>query len=129
MPRSTKRPGQSAPKEEKSKAPAKPPVSPAKLRELRKEAKVVRQQVALDREQIKAESRQVVEEAATAGKLTKLTLLLRADEQHVLEALDQYATEHGLRSRNQVLRAALSQLLGVDLDQPHWGWPAGRPRQ
>lgn len=129
MPRSTKRPSQSAAKKEGGKAPAKPPISPAKLRELRKEAKIVRQQVALDRGQINAESRQVVEEAATAGKLTKLTLLLRADEQHVLEALDRYATEHGLHSRNQVLREALSQLLGVDLDQPHWGWPAGRPRQ
>jgi hypothetical protein len=60
--------------------------------------------------------------------LTKLTLLLRPDEKRVLDALDRYASEHGLRSRNQVLRAALSQLLHIDLDQPHWGWPAGKSR-
>src|SRR6516162_2220788 len=27
----------------------------------------------------------------------------------------------------QVLRAALASLLKVDLEQPHWGWPAGKP--
>jgi hypothetical protein len=33
-----------------------------------------------------------------------------------------------LKSRSQVLRAALSQLLKIDLEQPHWGWTAGRRR-
>lgn len=128
MSRSTR--SQSHPDRKKGdkKAPGKPSASPAKLRELREQAKVVRQQVAQDREQIAAESREAVKEAVAAGKLTKLTLLLRPEEQHVLEALDRFAAEHGLRSRNQVLRAALSQLLSVDMDQPHWGWPAGRRR-
>jgi hypothetical protein len=102
--------------------------SPAKLRALRAQAKVVRQQVAGDREQIAAEARDAVTEAVAQGTLTKLTVLLRPDEKPVLDALDRYASEHGLKSRNQVLRAALAQLLGIELDQPHWGWPAGKPR-
>jgi hypothetical protein len=103
-------------------------VSPAKLRALRVKAKTVRQQVAVDRDQIAAEARTAVADAVANGRLTKLTLLLRPDEQPVLDALDQYASEHGLKSRNQVLRAALAHLLDMDLDQPHWGWPAGKPR-
>jgi hypothetical protein len=103
-------------------------LSAAKIRELRAKAKVIRQQVARDRDQIAAESRKAVADAVANGRLTKLTLLLRADEKPVLDALDRYAAEHGLRSRNQVLRAALARLLNMDLDQPHWGWPAGKPR-
>src|SRR5258708_1733700 len=107
----------------------KPPkVSAAKLRELRATAKAVREQVAGDRAQIAAEARAAVADAVASGRLTKLTLLLRPDEQAILDALDRYATEHGLKSRNQVLRAALAQLLNIELDQPHWGWPAGKPR-
>lgn len=109
-----------------AKKPTK--VSPEKIRELRAKAKTVRQQVALDREQIASEARAGVADAVASGQLTKLTLLLRADEQPVLEALDRYAAEHGLKSRNQVLRAALAHLLDIDLGQPHWGWPAGRKR-
>ncbi len=103
-------------------------VSPAKLRELRAKAMTVRQQVALDREQIAAEARQAVSDAVAGGHLTKLTLLLRPDEQSVLDALDHYASEHGLKSRNQALRAALACLLNIQLDQPHWGWPPGKRR-
>jgi hypothetical protein len=103
-------------------------VSPAKLRALRAKAKAVRQQVASDREQIAAEAREAVAVAVARGALTKLTVLLRPDEKPVLDALDRYAAEHGLKSRNQVLRAALARLLDIDLDQPHWGWPAGKPR-
>jgi metal-responsive CopG/Arc/MetJ family transcriptional regulator len=61
--------------------------------------------------------------------LTKLTVLFRPDEQNVLDALDRYGLQHGLKSRSQVLRAALSQLLNIDLEQPHWGWTAGRRRR
>ena len=86
------------------------------------------QQVARDSVQIAAEARTAVAEAVASGKLTKLTLLLRPDEQAILDALDHYASEHGLKSRNQVLRAALARLLNVEIDQPHWGWPAGKPR-
>jgi len=103
-------------------------VSPAKIRELRRKAKSVRQQVAGDREQIAAEARRAVADAIASGRLTKLTLLLRPDERPILDALDHYAAEHGLKSRNQVLRAALAQLLKIKIDQPHWGWPAGKPR-
>ena len=107
----------------------KPPkVSAAKLRELRTKAKAVREQVAGDRDQIAAEARTAVADAVASGRLTKLTLLLRPDEQPILDALDHYASEHGLKSRNQVLRAALAQLLNIEMDQPHWGWPAGKPR-
>ena len=109
-----------------AKKPAK--VSPVKIRELRAQAKTVRQQVARDRDQIDAEARTAVAAAVASGRLTKLTLLLRPDEQPILDALDQYAAEHRLKSRNQVLRAALAHLLNIELDQPHWGWPAGKPR-
>src|ERR1051325_1192110 len=95
-------------------------VSPAKIHELRAKAKIVRRQVAQDRDQIAAEAGTAVAEAVASGRLTKLTLLLRADEQPVLDALDHYASEHGLKSRNQVLRAALAHLLNIELDQPHW---------
>ena len=70
------------------------------------QAKTVRAQVTLDRDQIAAEARTAVAEAVASGRLTKLTLLLRPDEQPILDALDRYAAEHGLKSRNQVLRAA-----------------------
>jgi hypothetical protein len=103
-------------------------VSPAKLRELRARAKTVRQQVAHDHEQIAAEACAAVADAVASGRLTKLTLLLRPDEKPILDALDRYAAEHGLKSRNQVLRAALAHLLNIELDRPHWGWPAGKPR-
>src|SRR3954463_13155087 len=114
------------PRQTDAKKPAT--VSPAQLRELRAQAKTVRQQVANDREQIAAEARTAVADAVASGQLTKLTLLLRPDEQPILDALDHYATAHGLKSRNQVLRAALAQLLNIELDQPHWGWPAGKAR-
>jgi len=84
--------------------------------------------VAQDGEQITAESRQAIDDAVRDGKLTKLTVLFRPDEQNVLDALDRYGSQHGLKSRSQVLRAALSQLLHIDLEQPHWGWTAGRRR-
>jgi hypothetical protein len=100
-----------------------------KLLELREKAKEVRQQVALDREQIQLEAQDVLKSAIADGKLTKLTLLLRADEQAVLQAVDAYASAHGLKSRNQVLRAALAGLLGIDLSQPHWGWVKGKGRK
>ncbi len=103
-------------------------VSQAKLRALRKQAKTVRRQVAQDGEQIAAESRQAIDDAVRDGKLTKLTVLFRPDEQNLLDALDRYGSQHGLKSRSQVLRAALSQLLHIDLEQPHWGWTAGRRR-
>jgi hypothetical protein len=121
MRRVTKKPGQTG-----AKKPSK--VSAAKIRELRAKAKTVREQIAGDRDQIAAEARTAVADAVASGRLTKLTLLLRPDEQPILDALDHYASEHGLKSRNQVLRAALAQLLNIDLDQPHWGWPAGKPR-
>jgi hypothetical protein len=103
-------------------------VSPAKIRDLRETAKAIREQVANDSDQIAAEGRAAIADAVASGRLTKLTLLLRPDEQTILDALDRYAADHGLKSRNQVLRAALAHLLNVDLDQPHWGWPAGKPR-
>jgi hypothetical protein len=106
--------------------PAK--VSRAKLRALRAEAKTVRRQVDRDRDQIAAEARDAVADAVASGRLTKLTMLLRPDEKNVLAALDRYASEHKLKSRNQVLRAALSQLLHIEINQPHWGWPAGKSR-
>jgi hypothetical protein len=46
-----------------------------------------------------------------------------------MQAIDEYATTHGLKSRNQVLRAALANLLKIDLDKPHWGWTKGRARK
>ena len=110
------------------KPAARKAVSQAKLRALREQAKTVRRQVAQDGEQIAAESRQAVDDAVRDGKLTKLTVLFRPDEQNVLDALDRYGSRHGLKSRSQVLRAALSQLLNIDLEQPHWGWTAGRRR-
>jgi hypothetical protein len=104
-------------------------VSAAMLRKLRQTAKSVRNEVAQDREEIAAEARDVIATAVAAGKLTKLTLLLRQDEQRVLAAIDEYARIHGLKSRNQVLRAALANLLNVDLNRPHWGWTKGRARK
>jgi len=116
-------------KQSRQTAAKKPPeVSPAKIRELQAKAKTVREEVARDRDQIAAEAREAVADAVASGRLTKLTLLLRPDEQPILDALDQYASDHGLKSRNQVLRAALAHLLNIELDQPHWGWPAGKPR-
>ncbi len=103
-------------------------VSSATLRKLRRTAKTVRDQIANDRDQIAAEARQVIAKAVAEGKLTKLTLLLRPDEQTVLDAIDEYAKAHGLKSRNQVLRSALANLLKIDLAQPHWGWTKGRLR-
>src|SRR6266853_1198762 len=99
------------PRQTSAKKPAK--VSPAKIRELRETAKTVREQVARDSDQIAAEARTAVADAVASGRLTKLTLLLRPDEQHILDALDRYASEHGLKSRNQVLRAALARLLNI----------------
>lgn len=104
-------------------------VAAATLRKLRETAQTVRAQVARDRAQIAAEARDVVTDAVARGKLTKLTLLLRPDEQAVLNAIQEYATAHGLKSRNQVLRAALAKLLNINLDQPHWGWAKGRARK
>jgi hypothetical protein len=115
------------PRQPAAKNPAK--VSPAKIRELRAQAITVRQQVAGDREQIAAEGHTAVANAVATGRLTKVTLLLRPDEQPILDALDQYASEHGLKSRNQVLRTALARLLNIEVDQPHWGWPSGKPRK
>jgi hypothetical protein len=111
-----------------SSAKKRAQVSPAKLRALRTKAKTVRQQVASDRDQIAAEAHEAIADGVAQGRLTKLTLLLRPDEKQVLDALDRYAAEHGLKSRNQVLRAALAHLLDMEMDQPHWGWPAGKPR-
>jgi hypothetical protein len=112
-----------------AKKPAgRKPVSQAKLRALREQAKTVRREVGQDGEQIAAEARQAIDDAVREGKLTKLTVLFRPDEQNVLDALDRYGSQHGLKSRSQVLRAALSQLLDIELDQPHWGWTAGRRR-
>lgn len=112
-----------------TKTPAgKKPVSQATLRKLRKRAKTVRREVGKDREQIEAEAQEVIKDAMAQGKLTKLTVLLRPDEQGVLDAMDRYGTKHGLKSRSQVLRAALAHLLKIELDQPHWGWTAGRQR-
>ena len=59
-------------------------VSAAKLRALRAKAKIVRQQVAGDRDQITAEAREAVADALARGTLTKLTVLLRPDEKCVL---------------------------------------------
>jgi hypothetical protein len=101
-------------------------VSQAKVRALRAKAKTARQQVA--RDQIAAEARDAVANAVAQGRLTKLTVLLRPDEKQVPDALDRYAAEHGLKSRNQVLRAALAHLLDLEMEQPPWGWPAGKPR-
>jgi hypothetical protein len=106
----------------------KNPVPVSKLRALREQAELVRQQVAQDREQIAAEAQQVVNAAVQEGKLTKLTVVFRPDEQNILAALDRYGSQHGLKSRSQVVRAALSRLLEIDLAQPHWGWTAGRRR-
>ena len=58
-------------------------VSPAKIRELRAKAKTVRQQVARDRDQIATEGRAAVADAVASGRLTKLTLLLRPDEESI----------------------------------------------
>ena len=121
MPRVAKRPRQTG-----AKKPAK--VSAAKIQELRAKAKTVREQVAGDRDPIAAEARTAVADAVASGRLIKLTLLLRPDEQSILDALDHYASEQGFKSRNQVLRAALAHLLNIELDQPHWGWPAGKAR-
>ena len=104
-------------------------VSAATLRQLRAKAKTVRAQVAIDREQIAVEARAAVDDAVARGQLVKLTLILQMDEKPILEALDRYASNHGLKSRNQVLRAALAHLLDIDVGQPHWGWPAGKPRK
>ena len=120
----------SKPQRQSAKKPAaRRAVSQRKLRALREEGKIVRRQVAQDGEQISAEARQAVDDAVREGKLTKLTVLFRPDEQNVLDALDRYGLQHGLKSRSQVLRAALSQLLNIDLEQPHWGWTAGRRRR
>lgn len=105
------------------------PVSESRLRALREQAKRVREQVAGDREQIAVEAREAVADAVQEGKVTKLTVLFRSDEQNILDALDRYGSEHGLKSRSQVIRAALSKLLHMDLAQPHWGWTAGRRRR
>jgi hypothetical protein len=103
--------------------------SAATLRKLRQAARAVRSQVAQDREAIAAEARDVIATAVAQGKMTKLTVLLRQDEQPVLAAMDEYAATHGLRSRNQVLRAALANLLKIELNRPHWGWSKGRARK
>ena len=121
MPRITK------PRQPKKNGKQKP-VSESKLRALREQAKRIRRQVVQDREQIAAEAREAVADAVREDKLTKLTVLFRSDEQNVLDALDRYGSEHGLKSRSQVIRAALSKLLNLDLAQPHWGWTAGKRR-
>jgi vacuolar-type H+-ATPase subunit E/Vma4 len=97
------------------KSSHKKAVPNAKLRELREQAKRVREQVAQDVEQIAVEARRAVDDAIREGKLTKITVLFRPDEQIVLDALDQYGSQHGLQSRTQVVRAALSKLLNIDL--------------
>src|SRR5712692_9379093 len=92
------------PQRRPSKKPAaRRPVSQSKLRALREQAKTVRRQVAQDGEQIAAESRQAVADAIREGKLIKLTVLFRPDEQNVLDGLDRYGSQHGLKSRSQVL--------------------------
>ena len=111
--------GRIAKQPRKSAAKNSAKVSSAKIRELRAQAITVRQQVALDRDQIAAEARTAVAEAVANGRLTRLTLLLRPDEQPILDALDHYALEHGLKRREQVLRAALARLLNIELDPPH----------
>src|SRR5437868_1465278 len=77
-----------------------PKVSAAALRKLRQTARTVRTQVAQDCQQIAEERGDVIADAVAQGKLTKLTVLLRRDEQAVLQAIDAYATAHGLTSRN-----------------------------
>ncbi len=41
--------------------------------------------------------------------------LLKAEEAHVLEAMDSYAALHSLHGRRAVVREALANLLGIDI--------------
>jgi hypothetical protein len=93
--------------------------STAALRKLRETAKTLRNQVAQDQDQIAEEAQDVIATAVAQGNLTKLTVHLRHDERPVLQAIDEYATTHGLIGRNQVVRAALAKLLNIDLNRPH----------
>ena len=82
-----------------AKKPAK--VSPAKLRELRAKAKTVREEVARDRDQIAAEAHTAIADAVADGRLTKITLLLRPDEQAILDALDRLNSKESARGDAQ----------------------------
>ena len=88
------------------------PVSEERLRELRERSKQVREQVAADRDQIIAEGREVIASSVASGRLVKF--LFRPEEQQLLDAVDRYAVEHQLQSREQVIRAALGKLLNSD---------------
>ena len=83
-----------------------------RLQQLRERSKQVREQVAADRQQIEAEGRDVIASAVASGRLVKF--LFRPEEQQLLEAVDRYAVEHHLQSREQVIRAALGKLLSTD---------------
>lgn len=97
-------------------------LSPEKLKELRNKAKLDRVSVAADRDRIATEAKEVIEEAVASGKLFRVAAVFRADEEaEVKQALTAYASEHGLQSYSQVVRAALSQLLGLNLAENKWG--------
>jgi len=58
----------------------------------------------------------------------RIDTVFSPDETYVVDAVDDYAEEHGLLSRGAVVRIALAKLLKVEIDVPHVGWPPGRKR-
>jgi hypothetical protein len=82
---------------------------------LRIASRDVRKKVAEDRGQIAAEAEEVIREAEANGKLQVLRVLFQPSEREILEAIDAYASRHGLNSRSQVVRIALGRLLEMEI--------------
>lgn len=59
----------------------------------------------------------------------RVKAVFRESEADVLTAIDKYREQHDLPNRGAVLRVALAQLLGIEIEIPHHGWQAGKPRK
>ncbi|MBC7821527.1 MAG: hypothetical protein IAG10_31970 [Planctomycetaceae bacterium] len=105
-------------------------VTAAQLAALRERSRQVRADVAAHRAEIEAEGDRVIAEGLAAGSLVKVSVLLKGgDDSRLVQAIDEYAEQHGLQSRSHVVRVALAKLLKLDVTAPKWGWRKGRARK
>lgn len=107
-----------------------PKVTAEQLAALRQRSKQVRADVATHRAEIDAEGSRVIAEGLAAGSLVKVSVLLKGgDDDRLVQAIDDYAQQHGLQSRSHVVRVALAKLLKLNVTAPKWGWQKGRARK
>ena len=107
-----------------------PKVTAEQLAALRERSQQVRADVAAHRAEIEAEGDGVIAEGLATGSLVKVSVLLKGgDDDRLVQAIDEYAQQHGLQSRSHVVRVALAKLLKLNVTTPKWGWQKGRARK